>query len=68
MNGDFPELYDTDLITLSKLLGCVEHIAQAHPEDITDVEIRVQLYGSDFWVVMGYGSAGDPCIRRFEKD
>jgi hypothetical protein len=59
------ELYKEELITLSRLLGYVDDVA--NQEGIFEVEIRVRLDDVDSWVVLGYGEAGEPCVLRIEN-
>lgn len=58
------ELYQEDLLTLSRLLDYVEELAVQ--DGVIDVEIRVK-FDADNWAVLAYGEAGDPAIIRFEQ-
>lgn len=58
------ELYETELQTLSRLLGYVEDVS--NHEGVFEVEIWVRLDDVDTFAVLGWGESGDPCVLRFE--
>lgn len=59
------ELYKEELITLSRLLGYVDDVA--NQEGVFEVEIRVRFDDTDSWAVLGFGEAGEPCVLRLEN-
>lgn len=60
-----PELYEDDLIRITKVMGILDDIAST---GVFAIEIRVKTEDVATWVVIGYGEDAEPAILRFERD
>lgn len=62
----FDELYESDLDAIRQIFTQLENVSMIN--GVEEVEIRVKLFGSKTWTVIGWGEAGDPAAIRFEID
>lgn len=61
-----PELYEDNLITLTKVLHALEDLTKI--DGLFACEIRVKIDDVESWAVIGWGEAGEPAVLRFEDD
>lgn len=61
-----PELYESNLITLTQVLHALEDLTKV--DGLFACEIRVRVDDVESWAVIGWGEAGEPCVLRFEDD